>query len=264
MKIRSATPSFTALSRLAAGAALTVALLVAQDSASPRTLPAAQQVMDHYVTALGGHDAIYRHKSMTVHGTYQASEKSGSLPVVAYFKEGKMLYDIELPGGAHFHQGFDGAVAWQVDPKDGAAIAQGDVIKSVQRDADMYYPAHVLDYFSSMAVLGVAVFQGHACYHLKGTNKWGVVNEQFYDTTSGLLVGYRFNSAWRGGPGKEIEVFSDYKDFGGWLMPTRDTQSNAEGIQVSARTSVTYDDVADDVFALPEAVKALLAKKDGG
>lgn len=114
-----------------------------------------------------------------------------------------------------------------------------------------------------MDVVGVADFQGHSCYRLKGTNKWGIVNEQFYDATSGLLVGYRFNSALRGGPGEEIEVFSDYKDFGGWLMPTRDAQSNADGTQVQTRTSVTYDDVADDVFSLPDAVKALLAQKGG-
>ena len=29
-----------------------------------------------------------------------------------------------------------------------------------------------------------------------------------------------FHSAWRGG-GDESEVFSDYKDFSGWMIPTR-------------------------------------------
>ncbi len=65
----------------------------------------------------------------------------------------------------------------------------------------MYYPTRVLDYFRSMDVVGVSDFEGHACYHLKGTNKWGIVNEQFYDTSTGFLAGYKFNSAWRGGAG---------------------------------------------------------------
>jgi hypothetical protein len=127
----------------------------------------------------------------------------------------------------------------------------------------MYYPARVLDYFSSMEVVGVADFEGHPGYHLKGTNKWGIVNEQFYDANTGLLVGYKFNSAWRGGAGDKIEVFSDYKEFGGRLMPTRDAHNSAEGVQVQTTTSVTFDDVPDSAFALPEAIKAVLAKKSG-
>lgn len=131
MKIRSAVPSFAPISCFAAFTVLTVSFLVGQDSAAPKPLPTAQQVMDHYVTALSGRDAIYRHNSMTMHGTYQASEKGDSLPVVAHFKDGKMLYDIALPNGTHFQQGFDGAVAWQIDTKNKPEIAKGDVIKSV-------------------------------------------------------------------------------------------------------------------------------------
>jgi len=33
------------------------------------------------------------------------------------------------------------------------------------------------------------------------------VNEQFYDTSTGLLTGYSFNSAWRGGVGRDRGVF---------------------------------------------------------
>jgi len=258
MKTRFARP-FQHVLQLAALIALSTSLSAQASTALPTT----QQVMDHYIRAMGGRDAIFKHKSMTVHGTLQPSEKQPAFDVVAYFKDGKMLYDVALANGNHFQQGFDGKVAWQLDPKDGPQLAKGDVIKSVQRDADMYYPARILDYFSSFDVVEVTAFEGHSCYHLNGKNKWGIVNEHFYDTTTGLLVGYRFNSAWRGGSGEEIEVFSDYKDFGGWLMPTRDVNKTPDGTQVQTRTSVSFDDVDDSVFALPEAVKVLLTKKAG-
>ena len=112
-----------------------------------------------------------------------------------------------------------------------------------------------------MEVVEVSDFEGHTCYHLKGINKWGKVNEHFYDTTTGLLMGYRFNSSWRGGSGDESEVFSDYKDFDGWLMPTQAAHKSADGTQVETVTSVSFDDVADAVFTLPDAIKTLLAKK---
>jgi hypothetical protein len=40
----------------------------AQNVPAAGSLPTLQQVMDKYVAALGGHDAIYKHKSMTVRG----------------------------------------------------------------------------------------------------------------------------------------------------------------------------------------------------
>jgi hypothetical protein len=242
---------------------LTASVLFSQDSDSntAKSLPTAQQVMDRYVTALGGRDSIFEHKSMTVRGTFEVSEKGPRLDRSAYYKSGKMLYEVTLPNGSRYQEGYDGTVAWQLHPQSGAALSEGKEVKSKQRDADMYYPAHVLDYFRSMEVVGVTDFEGHTCYHLKGTNQWGIVNEQFYDTSTGLLTGYRFNSAWRGGVGEEIEVFSDYKAFDGWLMPTRDAHKSADGLQVQTTSTVTFDDVSDSVFALPGAIKALLAKK---
>jgi hypothetical protein len=112
-----------------------------------------------------------------------------------------------------------------------------------------------------MDVVEITSFAGHTCFHLKGTNKWGILNEHFYDTTSGLLVGYKFDSSWQGGPGQEIEVFSGYKDFDGWLMPTSDVVTDATGTTSTTTTSVSFDDIPDSTFALPDPIRALIAKK---
>jgi hypothetical protein len=262
MKPRTVVSNFIAIAKLAAFLTLVAAGLCGQNSPKASPLPTVQQVADRYVIALGGHDAIFKHKSMTVRGKFEVLDKGPSLDRTAYYKGGKMLYEIMLPEGGRYQEGFDGTVAWQLHSKDGPAISEGDELKSKERDADMYYPARILDYFSSMEVVEVTDFEGHTCYHLKGTNKWGKVNDHFYDTTTGFLVGYRFNSSWRGGSGDESEVFSDYKDFGGWLMPTRAAHKSSDGTQVETITSVSFDDVADSVFALPDSVKTLLAKRD--
>jgi hypothetical protein len=261
MKLRALLRKFIPVAKFAVLISLSASVLCSQETSKTQKLPTVQQVMDHYVAAIGGHDAIFKHKSMTVRGKFEVSEKGPSLDRDAYYKDGKMLFEIVLPNGSRYQEGYDGTVAWQLDPQSGGAISEGNEVKAKQRDADMHYPGRILDYFSSMEVADVTDFEGHTCYHLKGTNKWGIVNEHFYDTSTGLLIGYRFNSKWRGGPGDENEVFSDYKDFGGWLRPTRETHKSAEGVQVQTTTSVTFDDVSDSVFALPDAIKALLAKK---
>ena len=56
-----------------------------------------------------------------------------------------MLFEITLPDGSRYQEGFDGKVAWQIHPRNGPAISEGDEVKSKERDADMYYPARILD-----------------------------------------------------------------------------------------------------------------------
>jgi hypothetical protein len=151
--------------------------------------------------------------------------------------------------------GYDGTVAWSIDTAGKVSIPKGDVVKTIARDADMYYHLHVTQYFRSLNVVDVQPFNARPCYHLKGVNNWGQPNEQFYDTATGRLIGYRFNTKWRGGNGDATATFEDYRDFGGVLMPTKTTSRDGDDVSVDHLTSVTYDDVDDTVFALPEAVR---------
>lgn len=245
------------------GAALAIGPVCATPALaqSTATLPSAQEVLDHNVKATGGAAALLRYKSMTVHGRLSIPARNLTLETVDYTKGGdKMLQVVTLPDGALNMSGFDGTSSWGMDGAGKVSIDTGDVIKTTARDADMYYHLHVMKYFRSMQVVGVDDFNGRPCYHLKGLNNWGQTNEQFYDKETGLLRGYRFNTAWRGGNGDAIQTFEDYKDFGGVLLPVKTTSRDGNAVYIATVTSVTYDDVADSVFALPEAVRKEKAK----
>lgn len=226
-------------------------------------LPTAAEVLNRYVTATGGRDALLRHKSMTVHQRFQVPAQKLDVEAVSYSKGLKAVQKVFLAGGKVALSGYDGKVAWDLDPAGKVTIYHGDEVRTIARDADMYYHLHVLDYFKKLEVVGVKEFQGHRCYDLKGVNNWNQPNEQFYDKDSGLLIGYFFNTKWRGGPGDETDTFEDYKDFGGVLTPTKTTGRDATGISIGLVTSVTYDDVDDAVFVLPDAVKKALAQERG-
>lgn len=236
---------------------------LAQDNASSK-LPSAAEVLNRYVTSTGGRDALLRHKSVTVHGRYQEPANHLDIETVGYSKGRRAMQKAFLPGGRLYQAGYDGQVAWDIDPTGKVTIHHGDDARSIARDADMYYHLHVLDYFKSMNVIGIQEFDGHQCYALKGVNKWNQPNEQFYDKDSGLLIGYLFDTKWRGGPGETTQLFEDYKDFGGVLLPTKSTGRDANGVTIGLVTSVTYDDVDDSVLLLPDAVKKVLAQEERG
>ena len=235
-----------------------VAPLLAQN---PPRLPTVNEVLERHVQATGGSKALLRHKSMTVHGRYQAPAQKVDYETIFFTKDGKMLLQAELGGGKQYQTGYDGETSWVLDPDGKVDIASGDEVKTAARDADMYYHLHVLNYFKSMQVVDVKEFNGRPCYHLKGVNNWGKVNEQFYDKENGLLLGYAFNTAWRGGKGDATDTFEDYKDYGGVRMAAKTTSRDGADLTISLITAVTYDDVNDDVFALPARVKDAAAEK---
>lgn len=231
---------------------------------APQTLPTVQQVLERFVTVSGGRDALLRHSSITMHARdFTPATKMDQVGVI-YTKNGKSLTRVTNPDGSVAMSGYDGETAWSIDSKGKVSLAKGDVIKTVARDADMYYHLHVMNYFRSMDVVGVATFNGRRCYHLKGVNNWGQANEQYYDVENGLLVGYRFNTAWRGGNGAASATFENYTNFGGVRMPAKTTSRDGSDMDVLTMTSVTYDDVSDTMFVLPPAVrKAKAAGKSG-
>ena len=234
---------------------------LAQHNNAP--LPTAAQVLDRYVQATGGRDALLRYKSMTVHQRFQVPAQKIEVESVSYSRGLKSVEKVLLPSGKADLSGYDGQVAWDVDPAGKVTLYHGDIVKTIARDADMYYHLHVLDYFKKLDVVGVVPFAGHQCYDLKGVNNWNQPNEQFYDKDSGLLIGYRFNTKWRGGPGDTTATFEDYKDFGGVLMSTKTTGRDSNGVSIGLITSVTYDDVDDSVFVLPDAVRKAVAQEKG-
>ena len=208
-------------------------------------LPTTDHVLDRYVQVTGGREALLRHKSMTMHMT------EGDVQLILYLKGGKLTQVITFPNGKVMRGGYDGTVAWSMDTSGKVHRPKGDVIQTIARDADMYYHLHVMQYFRSLRVVDVQPFDGKPCYHLKGVNNWGQPNEQFYDTATGLLIGYHYNTKWRGGNGDATTTFKDYHDFDGVLMPTTIISRDGADESVDRLASVTYDDVDDKIFAVP-------------
>jgi hypothetical protein len=241
----------------AGGVAAAAAPDAPESRAAGEQLPTVEWVLERYVTATGGREALLRHKSMTVRGRNYEPATNREVSGVFYTKDGKFLQVVTLPAGKSL-SGYDGQTAWDLDSHGQVTIHRGDVVKSIARDADMYYHLHVMRYFRSMEVVDVQTFNGRPCYHLKGVNNWGKLNEQFYDKATGLLVGYAFNTAWRGGNGAATQVFEDYRDFGGVRMPTKTTTRDGDDRSVFTVANVTWDDVQDSVFELPTAVRAKL------
>jgi hypothetical protein len=220
-------------------------------------LKTAAAVLQKYQQALGGVDAIKKVQSETRHGFVDATGIPGQATLVVYAKPFKSLQEATLPGGTKITSGFDGTTSWSITPN-GATIDKDTAVEAVRRDADLQYALHEPDYFQNLELAGITVFEGRRCYWLHGTTNWGKDNNQYYDVETGLLAGYRFQSDSSANSGATTALFQEYKGFGGPLVATKLIASMGDQKQTVTITSVTYEPLADSLFELPQAVKALL------
>jgi hypothetical protein len=219
-------------------------------------LTTAAAVLKRYQQALGGLDAIKKVQSETRRGEVEATGLQGKATFVAYAKPFKWVHKVTLPSGRETISGFDGSVLWSVTPQ-GASIDKTTPLEAVRRDSDLQYALHQPDYFQKLELAGITDFEGRRCYWLHGTTHWGKDNNQFYDVQTGLLAGYRFQSDASSSAGTTTTVFQDYKSFGGPLLATKVISRTGDHTQTVTYTSVTYQPLADSLFELPQAVKAL-------
>src|ERR1700735_4641578 len=248
------------LPRLRSTRLLTAAVVIFQFPAcawpQAARLTTAAQVLDRYKQALGGVQVIQGVQSLTVRGEMEKTGTADKATFVYRAKPFKTLLKLTRPDGTEVTTGFDGSVSWTVTSK-GAEIDKDTPVEANRRDADLQYPLHQPDYFKKLELAGVVDFEGHRCYWLQGTTHWGKDNNQFYDVETGLLAGYRYEAD---DSSKTITIltFEDYKKIGGRLVATKQTVHTGDHIRTFTMKSVSYEPIADSVFDLPAAVKALV------
>ena len=250
--------AFRQMARLAVLSGVAVALVPTGISvrAQEAQLKTADAVLERYKRALGGSEAVQKVQSMTVHGEVESSARPGKSTFVYYARPFKSLFKLTRPDGTEITAGFDGKVSWTITPQ-GASIDKDTPVDANRRDANLQYALHQPDYFRELELAGVADFEGHRCYWLRGTTNWGKDNNQFYDVDTGLLVGYRFESD-DASKTITIALFQDYKNFGGPLTATKNVSRTGERSQTFTYKSVSYEPLADSLFELPEAVRRLM------
>jgi hypothetical protein len=219
-------------------------------------LKTAAAVLDRYKQALGGVEAIAKVQSETRRGEIEGTGMPAKATFVSYAKPFKQLFKVTRADGSEAVSGFDGKVSWSVDSQ-GASIDKDTAPEAVRRDADLQYALHQPDYFEKLELAGVTDFDGRPCYWLHGTTHWGKDNNQFYDLQTGLLAGYRFQADDKSAAVSTL-LFQDYKNFGGPLLATKLTARTGDQTRTFTFKSVSYEPLADSLFELPPAVKALV------
>ena len=240
---------------LRAQAAATAAKPAAQPAAP---LPAAEEILKRYRTAIGSEAAIKKHTSRVIAGSFEilAQNMKGNLTITAAAPD-RLHLTISLPGVGDLERGYDGHIGWSLDPAVGPRLLEGKELDELQHSADFYDDLHDPKSYSSVTVVGQNVFEGAECYEVKLVRTTGFEYTEFFNLKTGLLAGMKMNATSQMGAIPVVQVVSEYKNFGGVLTPTV-TRQQMMGLESEMTiTSITFDPVDPKAFDLPPAIAAL-------
>ncbi|MCU0647713.1 MAG: hypothetical protein MUF00_06940 [Gemmatimonadaceae bacterium] len=233
--------------------------LVAASAAHAQT-PTADQIIAKYVDAIGGKSAIVALSSMRQTGTMEMPAMGMSMEMeVAAATPNKRVTKMVIPGMGEMMQGYDGKTAWAMDPMQGPRVLKDKELTQLMEQAD--FSSEMLksaSNFKAIEVQGQEAFEGQQAWKVKFTRPSGNVTTEFFAVDSGLLLG---SVTTQSSPMGELEarsVLSDYKAYGPVKLPGKIAITAGPQQMTMTTKSVTFNDVPDTAFALPEAIKALV------
>ncbi len=247
----------TALAAFNAGAQQPVA------AAAATGLPSAATLVAKYATAIGG-PAMMRAGQITTKGGMAMSAAG----ITATFEmvqlaPNRMQMVTTIPGVGSIQVGYDGTVAWSVDPMQGPRLLAGKELDEIREEADLRAAARSPELFSAVQTLADTTMGGERCFLVKLTWKSGRETFDCYSPASGLMVGSKSVQQTSMGAIPVETVYGEYKKFGDFMVPTKTTQSMMGQHQVMTISSVEVGTGAGVTIIAPPEIKALVKPAAG-
>lgn len=259
------------MSRITAGAVALFAVLAfvpapsqsqvtaAADSVSADTLPSASSIFARYIEVLGGRELLASQSGLEGRGTFElpAQGITGNLEIYGAAPS-KLLVRVTIPGLGLIRTGYDGQVAWSLNPAIGPMVLEGRMLDQMRQEADFYGPLSRDRYVASMETVGVRDFEGRPCFEVKVVTNWDETYVEFYDTETGLLAGSIRTQESPMGAIETTTVLTDYRATSGFLVPMVITQRMMGQEQRMRLDSLVYGPLNDSLFVLPQEIKPLV------
>ncbi len=223
-------------------------------------LPPADELFRAHLAAVGGAEALERHDSMHVVGTFEMRHV-GFTPVEyqAWWRApNEWRGRIQAPGGrpGYIHRVFDGEVAYELNRYLGDKLLDPGTQLESPETRDFRAALHWERHYVERRTVALERLEGRPAWRVDARMAAGHARSVWFDRETGFLVR-------RASEDESIVQYGDYRAFEGRFVPTLEVHYRADtGIQETFRIdSVEFDspEVEDALFERPESVEELIA-----
>jgi hypothetical protein len=252
---------YTSTGRIAALALVLAAAGPVAHPAAAQSLPAASELIARYAREVGG-EAWKGRKSARMKATMEvpAAGLTATIESRQIFP-GQYMSRTSIGGMGEMLSGFDGTVAWQMDPMAGPRLLSGQEADQARQSADMGATLRQTPEITSSETVERTTMNNEECYKVKHSWKSGRESFDCFSVASGLIVATITKAAGPMGEMEVVSLMSEYQEFGGMKHATV-VSSQLMGAAATLRvTSWEWDTVTPAEMELPAEIKALVAKK---
>ncbi len=227
-------------------------------------LPEARELIDRYIEAIGGRDAVMAQAEAVMTGEFSmpAAGITAQMKVAAR-PPAEQVVIVDLPGMGEMRTGVSRDLAWSLDPFMGPRLIEGEEFKSL---LDNTIPEAVLrdpEYVESVSTVGRDEFLDQACYRVRIEWKSGRESHDCYAAESGLLIAMQSTET---SPMGEIDMLStldEYREIEGVKVATVIRQTVMGQEQVMTIEDIRFETPDAALFELPPAIQTLVEDRDG-
>lgn len=217
---------------------------VVEEEQLPPNLPTADQLLDKYVTALGGEKAISKVSTRIEKGT--ANFAGRDVTVEVYDKvPGQRVSVMNLPNGESI-TGFDGQHGWLTTPGRPTREMPASEIEGAKIDADLQLPLHLKQMFPNLRAAKPEKLDGRDTYQLMEEEAGQPRLRLYFDQQTGLLTRMvRYGQSPLGLNPVRVD-YSDYRALEGVQVPYQWTVARPSGQFTIQATEVTQNVAIDE------------------
>jgi len=256
---------FQTLYGVVPAAALT---LLSSMSFADSELPDARSLVDSYISAAGGLDALQQSMESTTKGRFAmpAAGIEGEMTLYSRMPTERVV-NIELPGLGSIQSGYKDRQAWSVDPFMGPRLITGPELELQIESNEPGALYRSEEFVESMQTVGTAEYNGESCYKVEVVWKSGRESSDCYSVDSGLLLASETTVESPMGVMETTTVFDDYKTFESngieVLLPGTTNITTMGQQQQLIVDSVEIGAPADENFVMPSPIVTLMADESG-
>jgi hypothetical protein len=208
------------------------------------------QVLQRFVSALGGAKEIEKIHTMIFRGTMELPDFKANGTTAEYFEYPDHFAAVtEIVGHGTTKFVYDGHEGWQVDPKNGFTQVSGADLADIQRRANIHWDLKLHEFYPNIQVKDQEVVNGENAWKLEASLE-NSTYDFFFSVKTGLLI--RFDTDQHGAKGTSSVSISDYRPVGKVLFAFGAAQTTGPVKWTRKLTEVKFNEPIDEsVFLKP-------------
>jgi outer membrane lipoprotein-sorting protein/thiol-disulfide isomerase/thioredoxin len=223
-------------------------------STSKAALPAAlNSILERYVTALGGREAVANLKSRVTRARIDIAGVSFGGRLETFAKAPNMLVTVmKTESTGTVKRGFDGRTSWMISNQKEFKNPSPMDLAALAADADFYREIKLKDHYSRVALVGTGTVGTRAAHIVEATPRIGAVEKLYFDVETGLLLRRDAMSASSRGVARSELYFSDWREVDGVKIPFKTTELTAGATYIYTLEEVKHNVPLDEgIFRQP-------------